>query len=375
MNFDLNLGALDEGKLIKLDESELYDVLIVGTGPAAVASAVYAVRKGLKTAMIGTKIGGQVLDTNEIENVIGLPKTTGSEFAKKLETHAKEYGIALKEGNYVREIKEDGKNKIVTTDDGKSYSTKTIIIATGAKWRELNVPGEQNYKGKGVHYCATCDGPFYRNLDVAIIGGGNSGVEASLDMAGIAKSVTLVEFMPELKADKILQEKLAERDNISVITNAQVTEVYGEAFTTGLKYKERATEEMKDLKIDGMFVEIGLVPNTEFVKGYVETTKFGEIIINDVNSTNVKGIFAMNLAFSKDVLKDKATVALNVNDVFNSRVRKLETYIPGQIDSDSEMQWRKRQITLSFTYRFNKLKTDKDPKPKTQEQQDGGGEF
>lgn len=292
MNFDLNLGALDEGKLIKLNETELYDVLIVGTGPAAVASAVYAVRKGLKTAMIGTKIGGQVLDTNEIENVIGLTKTTGSEFSKKLETHAKEYEIALKEGNYVREIKEDGKNKIVTTDDGKSYSTKTVILATGAKWRELNVPGEQDYKGKGVHYCATCDGPFYKNLDVAIIGGGNSGVEAALDMAGIAKSVTLVEFMPDLKADKILQEKLTERENITVITNAQVTEVYGETFTTGLKYKERSTEEMKDLKIDGMFIEIGLVPNTEFIKGYVETTKFGEIIINEVNSTNVKGIFA-----------------------------------------------------------------------------------
>ena len=291
MNFDLNLGALDEGKLIKLNETELYDVLIVGTGPAAVASAVYAVRKGLKTAMIGTKIGGQVLDTNEIENVIGLTKTTGSEFSKKLETHAKEYEIALKEGNYVREIKEDGKNKIVTTDDGKSYSTKTVILATGAKWRELNVPGEQDYKGKGVHYCATCDGPFYKNLDVAIIGGGNSGVEAALDMAGIAKSVTLVEFMPDLKADKILQEKLTERENITVITNAQVTEVYGETFTTGLKYKERSTEEMKDLKIDGMFIEIGLVPNTEFIKGYVETTKFGEII-NEVNSTNVKGIFA-----------------------------------------------------------------------------------
>ena len=292
MNFDLNLGALDEGKLIKLNETELYDVLIVGTGPAAVASAVYAVRKGLKTAMIGTKIGGQVLDTNEIENVIGLTKTTGSEFSKKLETHAKEYEIALKEGNYVREIKEDGKNKIVTTDDGKSYSTKTVILATGAKWRELNVPGEQDYKGKGVHYCATCDGPFYKNLDVAIIGGGNSGVEAALDMAGIAKSVTLVEFMPDLKADKILQENLTERENITVITNAQVTEVYGETFTTGLKYKERSTEEMKDLKIDGMFIEIGLVPNTEFIKGYVETTKFGEIIINEVNSTNVKGIFA-----------------------------------------------------------------------------------
>ena len=292
MNFDLNLGGLDEGKLIKLDDSILYDVIIVGTGPAAISAAVYCIRKGLKIAMIGTKIGGQVLDTNEIENIIGTVKTTGSEFAKRLEIHAKDYEIALKEGSYVKLVEEEGKNKKVTTDDGKIYLGKTIIIATGAKWRELNVPGEKEYKGKGVHYCATCDGPFYRNLDVAIIGGGNSGVEAALDMSGIAKSVTIVEFMPELKADKILQEKLYERKNISVITNAQVTEIYGETFTTGLKYKNRANEEIEDLKIDGLFVEIGLVPNSDFVKGYVETTKFGEIIIDELNMTNVSGIFA-----------------------------------------------------------------------------------
>ena len=163
MNFDLNLGGLDEGKLIKLDESILYDVIIVGTGPAAISAAVYCIRKGLKIAMIGTKIGGQVLDTNEIENIIGTVKTTGSEFAKRLEIHAKDYEIALKEGSYVKLVEEEGKNKKVTTDDGKIYLGKTIIIATGAKWRELNVPGEKEYKGKGVHYCATCDGPFYRN--------------------------------------------------------------------------------------------------------------------------------------------------------------------------------------------------------------------
>ncbi len=292
MNFDLNLEELNEGKLRKIDESELYDVLVVGTGPSAVSSAVYAVRKGLKTAMIGTKIGGQVLDTNEIENIVGTKTTKGSEYASKLEQHAKEYEIAFKEGHIVRENKKDGKDNVVVTDDGKTYKSKTVIIATGAKWRELNIPGEAEFKGKGVHYCATCDGPFYKNLDVAIIGGGNSGVEAALDMSGIAKSVTLVEFMPELKADKILQEKLTERSNISVITNAQTTEVFGETFTTGLKYKDRATDEIKILNIDGMFIEIGLVPNSEFLAGIVERNKFGEIIVDESNMTNVPGIFA-----------------------------------------------------------------------------------
>lgn len=292
MDFNLNLGCIDEGKLESISESSLYDVLVVGTGPAAVSSAVYAARKGLKTAMIGLKIGGQVLDTKDIENIIGVPKTTGIEYAENLEKHLKEYCVALKEGTYVVNLEEDGKDKIVTTSDNKKYKSKTVIITTGAKWKELNVPGEQEYKGKGVHYCATCDGPFYKGLDVAIVGGGNSGVEAALDMSGIAKSVTVVEFMPELKADKVLIDKLSERDNVKVLTNVATTEIFGEDFTKGLKYKNRADNSISDLNIDGVFIEIGLTPNSEFAKNLVETNKFGEIIINENNMTNVKGIFA-----------------------------------------------------------------------------------
>ncbi|MBP9478232.1 MAG: FAD-dependent oxidoreductase [Sebaldella sp.] len=292
MDFNLNLGCIDDGNLEGISESSLYDVLVVGTGPAAVSSAVYAARKGLKTAMIGLKIGGQVLDTKDIENIIGVPKTTGMEYAENLEKHLKEYCVALKEGTYVTNLEADGKDKIVTTSDNKKYKSKTVIIATGAKWRELNVPGEQEYKGKGVHYCATCDGPFYKGLDVAIVGGGNSGVEAALDMSGIAKSVTVVEFMPELKADKVLIDKLGERNNVKVITNVATTEIFGEDFTKGLKYKNRADDSISDLNIDGVFIEIGLTPNSEFAKNLVETNRFGEIIINENNMTNVKGVFA-----------------------------------------------------------------------------------
>ena len=198
MDFSLNLGALDERKLVKIDENKLYDVTVVGSGPAAVSAAIYAARKGLNVAMVGVKIGGQVLDTNEIENIIGTVLTTGAKFAETLEKHLKEHEIAFKEGHLVKEIKEDGKDKILVTDDGKSYKTKTVIVATGAKPRSLNIPGEAEYVGKGVHYCSTCDGPFYKGLNVAVIGGGNSGVEAALDLSGIAKSVTLIEFMPEL---------------------------------------------------------------------------------------------------------------------------------------------------------------------------------
>ncbi len=292
MDFNLNLGCIDNGNLEGISEDTLYDVLVIGTGPAAVSAAVYAARKGLATAMIGLKIGGQVLDTKDIENIIGTSKITGSEYAENLEKHLKEYCVALKEGTYVTGIEEDGKNKVVATSDKKKYKTKTIVIATGAKWRELNVPGEREYKGKGVHYCATCDGPFYKGLDVAIVGGGNSGVEAALDMSGIAKNVTIVEFLPELKADKVLIDKLAERNNIKVMTNVATTEIYGEDFTKGLKYKDRANDSINELSIDGVFIEIGLTPNSEFSKNLVETNKFGEIIINENNMTNVKGIFA-----------------------------------------------------------------------------------
>mgnify|MGYP000924230699 FL=1 len=293
MDFSLNLGALDEGKLVKIDENKLYDVTVVGSGPAAVSAAIYAARKGLNVAMIGVKIGGQVLDTNEIENIIGTVLTTGAKFAETLEKHLKEHEIAFKEGHLVKEIKEDGKDKILVTDDGKSYKTKTVIVATGAKPRSLNIPGEAEYVGKGVHYCSTCDGPFYKGLDVAVIGGGNSGVEAALDLSGIAKSVTLIEFMPELKADKVLQEKLAEQPNVKTILNSATVKVNGNEFVESIVYKSRETDEEKTLNVEGMFVEIGLSPRSEVVKDLVETNKIGEIVINpENNSTSVAGIFA-----------------------------------------------------------------------------------
>lgn len=293
MDFSLNLGALDEGKLVKIDENKLYDVTVVGSGPAAVSAAIYAARKGLNVAMVGVKIGGQVLDTNEIENIIGTVLTTGAKFAETLEKHLKEHEIAFKEGHLVKEIKEDGKDKILVTDDGKNYKTKTVIVATGAKPRSLNIPGEAEYVGKGVHYCSTCDGPFYKGLDVAVIGGGNSGVEAALDLSGIAKSVTLIEFMPELKADKVLQEKLAEQPNVKTILNSATVKVNGNEFVESIVYKSRETDEEKTLNVEGMFVEIGLSPRSEVVKDLVETNKIGEIVINpENNSTSVAGIFA-----------------------------------------------------------------------------------
>ena len=205
----------------------------------------------------------------------------------------KDNEVAFKEGHVVKEIKEDGKDKVLVTDDGKSYKTKTIILATGAKPRALNIPGEAEYVGKGVHYCSTCDGPFYKGLNVAVVGGGNSGVEAALDMSGIANHVTLIEFMPELKADKVLQDKLTERDNIDVILNTATTSVQGSEFVESINYKNRDENEEKTLKVDGMFVEVGLAPSSELLKGIAELNRAGEVVINpENNSTSVKGIFA-----------------------------------------------------------------------------------
>ena len=290
--FELNLGALDEGKLAKIDENTLYDVTVIGTGPAATSAAIYAVRKGLNVAMIGVKVGGQVLDTNDIENIIGTTTTTGAKYAESLEKHMKEYPIAFKDGHLVKEVKKDGKDKILVTDDGKEYRTKTVIVATGAKHRHLGIPGEEEFTGKGVHFCTTCDGPFYKGLDVTIVGGGNSGVEAALDMSGIAKSVTLIEFMPELKADQVLQDKLAERENITVHKNTATKEVKGTEFVEKIVYANRDTNEDVEVKMDGLFIEIGLSANTSVVEGVVERNKIGEIIIDENNMTSEKGIFA-----------------------------------------------------------------------------------
>ncbi|WP_066900889.1 FAD-dependent oxidoreductase [Streptobacillus notomytis] len=279
-------------KILKFDETIIYDTIIVGAGPAAVSAAIYAVRKGLKTAMIGEDIGGQILDTNEIENIIGVPLTNGFDYATELEKHMAEYEVYFYKGHRVKEIINDNNLKKVITDDNKEVLTKTIIIATGAKWRQLGIPGEKEYTGRGVHYCSTCDGPFYRNKDVIIVGGGNSGVEATIEISNIAKSVVLVEYMDELKADKVLQDRLSTLENVKIYLSTAVTEIIGNDYAEAAKLRNRNNSDEFELKIDGLFVEIGLSANSDLVKDIVETNKAGEILIDEMNMTSIPGIFA-----------------------------------------------------------------------------------
>lgn len=279
-------------KFQEMKEKILYDIIVVGTGPAAVSAAIYSVRKGLTVGMIGEKIGGQVLDTNQIENIIGISSISGFQYAKSLENHVKDYNIHFKEGYIVKEIKLHNKEKILITNDKKSYRAKAVILATGAKHRQLKIPGEAEFTGKGVHFCTTCDGPFYQDLKVVIVGGGNSGVEAAIDMSGIAKKVILIEFLPDLKADKVLQEKLYERKNVSVFTNTTIKEVKGNDFVESIVYMNRLTSEHYEMEVDGLFFEIGLSANTSIVEDLVEVNKNGEIVIDHNNMTTIEGIFA-----------------------------------------------------------------------------------
>lgn len=288
--FELNLN-LSEKDFKEMKNDILYDVIVVGAGPSAMSAAIYATRKGLVTGIIADTVGGQVLTTNGIENIIGTVSTTGPEFANALEKHAKEYEIPFYKSHLVDKIV-DGNEKIVIADDGKEFKTKTVIISTGAKHRELNIKGENEFKGRGVHYCSTCDGPFYKNLDVVVVGGGNSGIEAALDLSNIAKSVTVVEFMPELKADLVLQEKAKENEKITIRTNTAMQEVKGEQFVTNIEVKDRDTNKLQTIKTDGVFVEIGLKANTDNFKDLVKVNKIGEIEIDEKNRTSVPGIFA-----------------------------------------------------------------------------------
>ncbi len=272
--------------------NEIYDVVVVGGGPSAISSAIYTARKGLKVTLIADSIGGQVITTNSIENIIGIPKTTGYDFTTNLEKHLSEYDINVVKGKLVNEIQIKDCCKWLITTDGNKYRTKSIILATGAKHKKLNIKGEEEFSAKGVHYCATCDGPFYRNLDVVVVGGGNSGVEAAIDLSNIAKSVTLIEYAPNLKADTLLQEKIIENPKIKIIVNAKLEEIKGEQFVTNLDYIDRKTDELNNVKTDGVFVEIGLLPNTKDFENVVELNKTGEIKIDNLNKTNIDGIFA-----------------------------------------------------------------------------------
>jgi len=286
-----HFGRSIDAKVEPVDLGE-FDVAVIGGGPAGASAAIYAARKGLKTTLIAERIGGQVKETKGIENLISVPYTEGPELSDKLFKHISEYDIHVLEHRRVDKT-EIGQPNHLALNSGEFLRAKSMIVATGAKWRELNIPGEKEYIGRGVAFCSHCDGPYYKGKDIAVIGGGNSGVEAAIDLAGIVKSLTLFEFLPELKADKVLVEKLESLENVSIITNVQTTEILGNGERViGLEYKDRETNEIKKHELDGVFVQIGLLPNSSFIKDIVETNRFGEILVDDKCRTSVKNVYA-----------------------------------------------------------------------------------
>ena len=274
------------------EQLPLQDVVIVGGGPAGVSAAIYSARKGLKVTMIADRIGGQVKDTMGIENLISVTKTTGTELSAALMAHMNEYDITIKEHLKVSNV-EAGDIKTLTLSSGEVIHSKTVIIATGAKWRELGVPGEKENIGNGVAYCPHCDGPFFKGKDVAVIGGGNSGIEAALDLAGIVKSVSVFEFLPELKADRVLVDQAESRANITIYKNVATKSIKAtNGKVSAIEYIDRTTEKVHETALDGIFVQIGLLPNSQFIEGIVERTKHGEITINEKCETSQPGIYA-----------------------------------------------------------------------------------
>jgi alkyl hydroperoxide reductase subunit F len=276
----------------KTEQLPTQDVTVVGGGPAGVSAAIYAARKGFKVTIIADRFGGQVKDTMGIENLISVNQTTGPELTGALMSHLNDYEVTLKEHLRVQSI-EKGDVKKITLTSGEVIESKSIIVATGAKWRELGVPGEKENIGNGVAYCPHCDGPFYKGKDVAVIGGGNSGIEAALDLSGIVKSVTVFEFMPDLKADQVLVTQAERRDNIKILTNVATKNIEAtDGKVTALNYIDRATDEELSLDLSGVFVQIGLAPNSGFLEGVVELSPHKEVVINEKGETSEPGIFA-----------------------------------------------------------------------------------
>ncbi|MDO9074625.1 MAG: alkyl hydroperoxide reductase subunit F [Rubrivivax sp.] len=280
----------------KLGAKELFDVLIVGGGPAGASAAVYAARKGIKTGIVAERFGGQTLDTLGIENYISVLETQGPKFAAALEAHAKAYDVDIMNGQRVAALEpatQPGGAIRVTLENGAVLRGRSVVLSTGARWKNVNVPGEAEYRNKGVAYCPHCDGPLFKGKKVAVIGGGNSGVEAAIDLAGVVDHVTVVEFAETLKADAVLVNKLKSLPNVAIHTHAMTTEITGDGQkVNGLLFKDRASGEVTRLELAGVFVQIGLVPNTEFLKGTVELSKYGEIIVDAKGATSLPGVFA-----------------------------------------------------------------------------------
>jgi len=295
-NVEEILAKLDTGASARaaaeLSKKDVFDVLIVGGGPAGAAAAIYTARKGIRTGVIADRFGGQVLDTLSIENFISVKETDGQKFAVALEQHVKEYEVDIMNTQRASKIV-PGKIKEVHTESGAVLKAKSVIISTGARWREINVPGEKEYRNHGVAYCPHCDGPLFKGKRVAVIGGGNSGVEAAIDLAGIVEHVTLIEFGAELRADAVLQRKLATLRNVKVIKSAQTNEIHGDGKkVNGLSYTDRETGQSHRVDLEGVFVQIGLVPNTEWLKGTIELSKHGEIEVDAKGQTSETGVFA-----------------------------------------------------------------------------------
>ncbi|MCL7929816.1 alkyl hydroperoxide reductase subunit F [Halomonas llamarensis] len=301
MTLEQILAKVDTGAAERdakaMSEKAAFDTLIIGGGPAGAAAAIYSSRKGINTGVAAERFGGQVSDTMGIENFISVPKTEGPKLVAAMEEHVKDYDVDVM--NLQRAVtftpaEHEGGLHQITFESGATLKSKTLVLATGARWREMNVPGEQAYRNKGVAYCPHCDGPLFKGKHVAVIGGGNSGVEAAIDLAGIVGHVTLIEFMGEMRADAVLQKKLNTLPNVDIILNAQTTEVTGDGSrVNGLNYKDRTNDEIKYVALDGIFVQIGLVPNTEWLKGsQVEMSPRGEIITDGHGMTSVPGVFA-----------------------------------------------------------------------------------
>ncbi|WP_203140490.1 alkyl hydroperoxide reductase subunit F [Marinobacter mangrovi] len=286
----------DEKEAEKINQKDAFEVLVIGGGPAGSSAAIYAARKGIATGIAAERFGGQVADTMGIENLISVPYTEGPKLVSAMEQHVKEYDVDIMNMQRAEKLipaaRKGGLHEVRLANGG-SLKARSIVLSTGARWRQMGVPGEEEYRNKGVAYCPHCDGPLFKGKRVAVIGGGNSGVEAAIDLAGIVGHVTLIEFAAEMRADDVLQKKLRSLKNVEVITSGQTTEVTGEGGkVNGINYTDRNTGESHHISLEGVFVQIGLVPNTEWLKGDIELSQHGEIIVNDRAETSIPGVFA-----------------------------------------------------------------------------------
>lgn len=303
----------------ELSDKDPFDVLVIGGGPAGASAAVYAARKGIRTGIVAERFGGQIMDTLGIENFISVKYTEGPKLAASLEEHVKQYDVDIMNTQRAKRLEKKDLVEI-ELENGAVLKSKTVILSTGARWRNIGVPGEAEFKNKGVAYCPHCDGPLFEGKHVAVIGGGNSGIEAAIDLAGIVRHVTVLEFLPELKADSVLQERLHSLPNVTVITNAQTKEITGNETVNGISYIDRDTNEEHHIELEGVFVQIGLVPNTDWLEGTVERTNRGEIIVDNHGATNVPGVYAAgdctNSAYKQIIISmgSGATAALGAFD-------------------------------------------------------------